>query len=166
MKQHIVPSIVASVVACAAAWGFLHFAEPKYRVSVANAPVGAISPAKAARLAKTVWPELTQAEVDGLTVKLKDKPGEVTIFCLDDAKCGDLVLSLDNAFESAHWKTTLANSQMVPPGVISSSADPGVISSSADLVLVLNSSTGLTVKLDRENKNAGPGEYIAIGARP
>ena len=156
MREHLIPSIIASVVACGVALGFVHLTGPKQVTTVVNAPAGAISPAKAQRLAKTVWPELTQAEIDALTLKLKDKPGQVTIFCLEDSKCGDLALNLENAFESAHWTTAVANSPMVPPGIISSSAD---------LVVMLNAATGLSVKLDRDNKNAGPGEYIAIGAR-
>jgi hypothetical protein len=156
MREHLIPSIVASVIACAAALGFSQITKPIQVTHVITAPAGATSPAKAQRLAKTVWPELPQTEIDALTLKLKDKPGQVTILCLDDSKCGDLALNLENAFESAHWQTTVANSPMVPPGIISSSAE---------LVVMLNASTGMSVKLDRENKNAGPGDYIASGAR-
>lgn len=157
MRQHVIPSIVASVVACAAALGFSQVTKPIQVTHVVTAPAGAVSPAKAARLAKTVWPELPQGQIDVLTTKLKDHPGQVTIFCLEDDKCGDLALNLENAFESAHWTTFVKNSPMVPPGIISSSAE---------LVVMLNASTDLTVTLDRENKNTGPGDYIAIGARP
>ena len=157
MKRHIIPSIVASVIACGVALGFVHLTGPKQITTVVTAPAGSVSPAKAQRLAKTVWPELSQAEIDALTTKLKTIRGKVTIFCLSDDKCGDLSLNLENAFENAHWETAVANSAMVPPGIISSSAD---------MVLMLNDATGLSVKLDRDNKNAGPGEYIAIGARP
>jgi hypothetical protein len=156
MREHLIPSIVASFVAIAASVGFLSVTRAPEVTRIVPAPAGYVSPAKAQRLAKTVWPEMQQAEIDALTLKLKDKPGQVTIFCIDDARCGDLVLNLENAFESAHWQVASANSAMVPPGVISSSAD---------LVVMLNASTGLIVKLDRDNKNAGPGEYIAIGAR-
>lgn len=156
MREHLIPSIVASVIACVAALGFSQISKPIQVTHVITAPAGATSPAKAQRLAKTVWPELSQSEIDSLTVKLKGKLGQVTIFCIDDARCGDLASNLENAFESAHWETAVTNSAMVPPGIISSSAD---------LVVMLNASTGLSVKLDRDNKNAGPGEYIAIGAR-
>jgi len=138
--------------------GFVHVTRTPEVTRVVSAPAGAISAAKAQRLAKTVWPELNQAEVDGLTAKLKEwGPGHVTIFCIEESKCGDLSLSLENAFESAHWITNTMNSPMVPPGIISSSTD---------LVLMLNASTDLRVTLDRDNKNTGPGEYIAIGAKP
>jgi hypothetical protein len=156
MREHVIPSIVASLVAVAASVGYLSVTRAPVVTRVVTAPAGTVSPAKAQRMARTIWPELSQAEIDDLTTKLKDKPGEVTIFCLEDSKCGDLALNLENAFESAHWKTTVQNSPMVPPGIISSSSD---------LVLMLNGSTDLRVTLDRDNKNAGPGEYIAIGAR-
>lgn len=157
MREHIIPSIVASCVAVAASVGFVSVTRAPVVTHVITAPAGPVSPAKAARLAKTVWPELEQAKIDALTARLKDKPGQVTIFCLEDSKCGDLALNLENAFESAHWTTSVLNSPMIPPGIISSSAD---------LAAVLAETTDLSVKLDTENKNAGPGEYIAIGAKP
>ena len=101
MREHLIPSIVASVIACGAALGFVHLTRPAEVTHVVTAPAGPTSPAKAQRLAKTVWPELSQAEIDALAVKLKDKPGHVTIFCIDDARCGDLASNLENA-ESAH----------------------------------------------------------------
>lgn len=158
MKQHIVPSIVASVVSCGAALGFLHFAEPKYRVNVQTAQAGAVSPAKAARIAKTTWPELEQGQIDALTAKLGSVAKvPVTIVCVEDAKCGDLALNLENALESAHWQVASITSPMVPAGVWASSKD---------LVDLLNAKApDLKVRLDTA-PNAGPGEYIAIGARP
>jgi hypothetical protein len=158
MREHIIPSIVASVVAVSAAIGAIHFAGPSHVTQVVTAPAGSVSPAKAARIAKTVWPELSQAEVDHLTSRLGIlRPGKVTIFCIDDAKCGDLALNLENAFETAHWQVSVQNSPMVPPGIISS----------ADLLVdAVKSSTDLPIVVDHVNKNAGPGEYIAIGAKP
>lgn len=158
MNRHIVPSIVASVVSCGAALGFLHFAEPKYRVNVQSAQAGAVSPAKAARIAKTTWPELNQGQIDALTAKLGSiAKVPVTIVCVEDAKCGDLALNLENAFESAHWEVVSITSPMVPAGVI--------VSSEA-LRAVLNANAPqIDARLDTA-PNAGPGDYIAIGARP
>lgn len=158
MKQHIVPSIVASVVACGAAVGFLHFVEPKYQVTVKSEQAGPVSPAKAARIAKTTWPELEQGQIDALTAKLGTiSKVPVTIVCVEDAKCGDLALNLENAFESANWEVASINSPMVPAGAISSSRE---------LVDALNATApDLKATLDPA-KNVGPGEYIAIGARP
>jgi hypothetical protein len=51
-----------------------------------------------------VWRELEQSEVDALTAALGKLPKrDVTILCLRG--CGDLALSFDNAFESAHWNS-------------------------------------------------------------
>jgi hypothetical protein len=158
MKQHIVPSLVASAVACAVVLSVLPFLAPKQQVRVVSAPAGSLSPAKAARIAKTTWPELEQGQIDALTAKLGSVAKvPVTIVCVEDAKCGDLALNLENSFESAHWEVVSINSPMVPAGIISSSQD---------LVDMLNATAPfLKVMLDPA-KNVGPGEYIAIGARP
>jgi hypothetical protein len=158
MREHLIPSIVASVVAVAASVGFLHLTRAPQVTQVVSAPAGAVSPAKAVRLAKTVWPELSQVQVDALTARLRIlAPAAVTVVCIEDSKCGDLALSLENAFESAKWEVSVINSPMVPPGIISSSEL---------LTEALKSSTELSVMADHVNKNQGPGEYIAIGARP
>jgi hypothetical protein len=63
----------------------------------------------AKRLAEATWPELDQREVNELAAILQGIPETdrsfVTIFCADEAKCGDLQLDFDNAFETAHWTT-------------------------------------------------------------
>jgi hypothetical protein len=157
MRQHLIPSLVASVIASCAAVGFVHVTRAPEVTHIVTAPAGAVSPAKAAHLAKTVWPELTQAQVDALTAAVKGNKGKVTIFCIDDAKCGDIALNLDNAFESAHWESLVRNSPMVPPGVLTSSK------ALADVLNAVEPS--LAVRVDSVS-NAGPGDYIAIGARP
>lgn len=157
MRQHLIPSLVASLVASAAAVGFVHVTRAPEVTHIVTAPAGAVSPDKAARIAKTTWPELAQRQVDAVTAAVKDTKGNVTIFCVDDAKCGDIALNLDNAFETAHWDSQVQNSPMVPPGVLTSSKA---------LADVLNAvEPALSVKVDTAN-NAGPGDYIAIGARP
>lgn len=158
MNRHIVPSVVATVISCVAALGVVRYGPTKPPVVVQTSQAGSISPAKAARLAKTVWPELEQRQIDAITKGLGtiDKV-PVTIVCVEDAKCGDLALNIENALESAHWETAMVNSAMVPAGVWSSSKD---------LVAALNAfAPQLGVKLDTA-PNAGPGDYIAIGARP
>lgn len=116
-----------------------------------------MSQAKAERAAKTIWPALQQSEVDALTAALKAAKAslDVTVFCYDDAKCEDLALSLENAFESAHWKIEVRNSPMAPAGMLTSSPA---------LLAMLRAKTSLQVELDA-GKNVGPGEYIVIGAR-
>jgi len=158
MREHLIPSLIASLVASAAAVGVVHYAGPSHVTQVVHAPAGPVSPAKAERIAKTVWPEINQGQVDALTKAVSaSTPGKVTIFCIEDAKCSDLALNLENAFESAHWDVTVTNSTMVPPGILSSSEF---------LVNAIRSTTELPITFDRFNRNAGPGEFIAIGARP
>lgn len=158
MRQHLIPSIVASLVALAGVAVAPHVGlAPKERVVVQTAPAGSISPAKAARLAKTVWPELSQAQIDDFTARLKKiGPVPVTMFCFDDAKCGDLAGNLENAFETAHWQVLVRPTTMAPAGIRTSSKE---------LRFALVSTTDLKVDID-DAPNAGPGEYIVIGARP
>ena len=154
MRQHIVPSIVASLVATGAAVGFVQVTHAP-QISVVAAPAGSVSAAKAAHLARTVWPELAQADIDRLTAAVKADPGEVTIFCVEDTKCGDLALNLDNAFESAHWTSKVVDYPLI---------QPGISTSSPELVALLNS-VGLSARLD-DNVHVISGQAIAIGARP
>lgn len=156
MKQHVIPSIVASLIASASAIGFVHLNHAP-RVNVISAPAGPVSPAKAAHLAKTVWPEMAQADIDALTTALKDISGakKVLIFCVEESKCGDLALNLDNAFESAHW-----NSDIIDYALI----QPGISTSSPTLVAALKAAH-LDVRLDA-SVQAQAGDAIAIGNRP
>lgn len=153
MNRHIIPSIVASLVATASAIGFLHV-EHKPVVNVVAAPAGPVSPLKAAHIAKTVWPELAQADIDKLTAAVKGTPGRVTIFCVEDSKCGDLALNLDNAFESAHWQSDVVDYSMIQPGIMTGSKS----------LLAALQSVGLDVKFD-DSVRAAHGDAIAIGNR-
>ena len=157
MKEHIIPAIIASVVASGAAIGFVHIAHTPV-VNVVNTTTVAkpISPAKAAHAAKTVWPEMAQTDIDKLTTALNAMQGvhRVTIYCVEDAKCGDVALNLENAFESAHWQTDVIDYPMI---------QPGVMTGSKDLLAALKAS-GFDAKLD-DSVRAVTGDVIAIGNR-
>lgn len=155
MKEHIIPSIVASVVACGVAVGAVLLVHKPVSV-VTYAGSRPMTARKAQLVAKTVWPEMEQSDIDKLTATVKDLPGEhrVTIFCIEETKCGDLALNLDNAFETAHWESDIVDYPMIGPG-ISSSSQP--------LVDALNAS-GLVAKLDAA-VTSPHGLAIAIGTR-
>ena len=156
MREHVIPSIVASVVAVTAVIGYDQVVKHKPVTVVTFTTAKPITDRKAALVAKTTWPEMDQANIDKLTAAVKDLPGEhrVTIFCIEESKCGDLSLNLDNAFESAHWQSDVQDYPMIGPG-ISSSSQP--------LVDALNAS-GLVVHFD-ENVRTIHGAAIAIGTR-
>ena len=158
MNHHLTSALVALVVGSASAFGIVKYVEPPHVVQVINSPAPVTSQAKAERAARTVWPALPQSEVDALTLALKRTAPTftVTIFCIEDAKCEDLALSLENAFESAHWQVEVRNSPMVPAGILTSSTV---------LLDALRAKTSLPVGIDSFSKNVGPGEYIVIGAR-
>ena len=155
MKEHIIPSIVASIVACGVAVG---------TVAVWHKPVSVVSymaskpmtARKALIVAKTVWPEMDQSDIDKLTVAVKDLPGDhrVTIFCIEETKCGEFALNLDNAFESAHWQSDIVDYSMI---------GPGITASSKELVAALSAS-GLKVAFD-QSISVPHGVSIAIGTR-
>lgn len=154
MRQHIIPSIVASVIASGAAIGFVHLRHAPVVHVVAAGPV---SDAKAAHLAKTVWPEMAQADIDALTAAVKDMTGtrKVMIFCVEDSKCGDLALNLDNAFESAHWVSNVVDYPMIQPGIMTTSPE----------LLAALKAAHLDVRLDATIQSPS-GDAIAIGNRP
>jgi hypothetical protein len=53
------------------------------------------------------WGEMEQVEVDALQKELEALPKKpVIMFCSDD-NCRNMVLDLDNAFESAKWSTDI-----------------------------------------------------------
>jgi len=129
--------------------------------SIAFGESAASSPAAQHR-AKRKWAEMSQKEIDDLTATLKmvekTRGAPVTIVC-KDPMCEDLALNLDNAFESARWKSEIIIG--TPFGV-----PEGITVSSAWLADLFNAATGnrYAAKVDAE-KNA-PGEYIMIGAKP
>lgn len=114
------------------------------------------SPAKARLLAATTWPEMEQREVDALTAAAKPTGGTVMIFCHEEAKCGDLALNLDNAFESAHWASSVHMFANLPPGMVASSKE---------MAAMLNAATGGRFDVGVDPDRGIPGDYVAIGAR-
>lgn len=115
-----------------------------------------ITPARAKRLAATVWDALSQAEVDDVTARAKTAgKSSVRIFCFDESKCGDLASSLENAFESAHWQVVVRyTASMVPDGM---EASAGVIKT----LVAIDPGYGLSAFPDKE-----PTELITIGEKP
>lgn len=118
MRQHIIPTVVSSIVAAVVALGVATYSRPNVTV----VPTGAITSKAAARAAVTVWPGLEQSEIDAMTRELKKLPPfPVTIFCASDAICGDLAGDLENALESAHWVVEVKITPMpLLPGVATS----------------------------------------------
>jgi hypothetical protein len=158
MKEHIIPSIIASLVASGAAVGAVHMLHKPVIVNAHVTDAKPLTDAKAAQLAKSVWPEMEQANIDKLTELVKAFPGSdhrVTIYCVEDTKCGDLALNLDNVFESAHWKSDIIDYPMIPPGLLTGSAD---------LLIAMKQAGFPDVKLDPAVR-AVSGDAIAIGNR-
>lgn len=164
MKQHVIPGIIGAAVALASSLAIHKADPPKQQVVKVQAPAGmafgessTVSPAKAKLMAERVWPEMKQAEVDALTVRLgligRDKP--VTIYCINE-RCEDLALNLDNAFESAHWKSEVLNGVMIPPGIVCSSQA---------LCDAFNGATSNRYDAKVDTPHNAQGEYIAIGFR-
>lgn len=115
-----------------------------------------VSAAKARLNAKTIWPALSQREVDDITARAKAQgKNSLNIFCYDDAKCGELALGLENAFESAHWTVSVRfTPAMIPPGF---QASPKVIKTLATI------DPGFGLSEDPEPEAV---ESISIGEKP
>jgi hypothetical protein len=104
-------------------------------------PSPIVNAAKAKRQAVTIWPALSQREVNDVTARAKQLAGgtaatgeakpKLNIFCYDETKCGDLASSLENAFESARWTVNVRyTASMIPPGL---QASPKVIKTLATI---------------------------------
>lgn len=109
------------------------------------------------RQAEQAWGDLDQKEIDMLTASLSAMPKvKVVIFCKDDAKCGDMQLDFENAFESAHWEVE-TQTPLIDDTV-------GVGVSSVELRDAINNATGgrLAVKIIQKN---APYEALAIGKK-
>jgi hypothetical protein len=94
-RHHVIAGIISAVVSSLIVGG-VHLATPAQQLVVTQS--GKPNP--------NAWGELSQVEVDALTMILKSMPTkyEVGIFCATK-DCEDLALDFDNAFESAHWKS-------------------------------------------------------------
>lgn len=176
-------SALIAIVAVFVAGGLTLAAEkrtptPKERPAVVT-PQGTISfgesaPMTPAQQRKFLlkWPEMTQREVDDLTAALKftgAPPTQVMIVC-KDPMCEDLALNLDNAFESARWKSEIiVGTQFGVPA--------GVSTSSKWLADVLNGATAnrygakveaepSLVRCDTKAPCPQKPEYVLIGSKP
>lgn len=93
IKRHIAEVFVATALAVGAVSGINYVTrQPQVITQTGKPNVGA-------------WGELTQKEVEALTVLLANMPkSKVGIFCATK-DCEDLALDFDNAFESAKWES-------------------------------------------------------------
>ncbi len=153
MRQHIIAGAVGAAASLLASFGY----DALVRQPAAPAQISA---ARAKHNAAVVWPELSQAQVDALTVELK-KLGEgrpLMIFCADDSRCGDIALNIDNAAETAHWKSEVKRSGALPPGFNVSSRE---------LAEAFTQATGgmLRPNVDPDPAAGGGTDFIAIGDR-
>lgn len=163
MSKVFLPAAIAGIVAAAVSYGTAKWSKPPQQlVTIAAPQIGwaslDASPAKARRIAQTTWPEMEQAEIDAMVAVLKKKPERrsFTVFCIDDAKCADLALNLENVFESSHWQVEVRNAPMLPNGIVVSSTEM------ADL---FNGATHDRFGAVVDGQKNAPGEYIAIGHR-
>jgi hypothetical protein len=112
--------------------------------------------------ARLRWPEMTQKEIDDLTATLKavakTRGAPVAIVC-KDPMCEDLALNLDNAFESARWKSEIVIGTVF--GV-----PEGVTTSSQWLADLFNAATGNRYGAKVVSEKVADGEAIMIGAKP
>lgn len=126
MKARLLDLLLGPAIAIAFAIVFMGIG----KLSAADRPVVTVAAqAKAKRAAMTVWPALSQREIDATTARAKGAgAGSVKIFCFDEVKCGDLASSLENAFESARWKVEVRyTAAMIPPGMLASDQVRGLL---------------------------------------
>lgn len=167
MKHPAAIAVLAGAVAAGASLATVKLVRPPQQVVTVHAPAASgglsfgeaaspLSAAKARRLAATTWPEMEQREVDALTAAAKEVGGTVVIFCHEEAKCGDLALNLDNAFESARWASEVKIFQGLPPGIMASTPK---------LASMLNAATGNRYEVGVDPDRNARGDYVAIGPR-
>lgn len=106
MRQAIIHALVAAVAGGGAVYGTHKLIDKP--IQYVQLKPSELPPKKATMLIeKYRWAGLEQAQIDAITKALEGKKLDIAIFCLDDARCGDLALDFDNAFESAHLKSTV-----------------------------------------------------------
>ena len=107
MRQHIIPTVIASIIAGAVGFSTAHLEQRKTVTFVKTTGDSAPDEKLAARAQRYQWGSLTQFEVDSITNALKSIPNAapIIVYCQDDARCGDIALDFDNAFESAHVRS-------------------------------------------------------------
>lgn len=160
--QHFTAAIVAGLMSAGVAYGVASAYKPKpvivqpQTVTVAK---GAGVTRAEQRQAASQWGDLAQKEIDSLTVALHSLPAaQLVIFCQDDAKCGDMALDFENAFESAHWKEVKQETPLIDDTV-------GVATSREDIRKAIDEATSgrLSVKIIKKN---APYEVLVIGKKP
>lgn len=158
MKQHIISATTAAIVAAIATFATARMVPPQ---KVVVAPIGTYSAKSDARRAMANWGELTQPEIDSLTASLKKISKTPTvILCKDDEKCGDIALDFDNAFESAHWETTL--DAPAPLGI----EFQGIGASSPEVLKAINDATGGRLSVRYVKSQEHEKDILVIGAKP
>lgn len=155
MKQYLLSGAIAAVVAAGASWATLQLAAPPPQQLLATALV-------AAQASPYAWPELTQQQVNDLTAQLgKLNRRDVAIYCLH--ACAELALSLDNAFETAKWRSGV-ETPLVDDNVgvfVGPRNDPDA----KNLQAALAATTGLRPELiDAENQERRL--VLVIGRKP
>lgn len=137
---------------------------PDGRIENFNSGFGesvAKTPAQAHRQ-RLKWGEMEQKEIDELTAALKKiKDKKPTAIVCKDPMCEDLALNLDNAFESAKWKSEIVIGTVF--GV-----PEGFSVSSKWLADAINDATygRYGAKVEEVRSIQGGGEYVLIGAKP
>lgn len=167
MRQVILPVLLSVLAASITSYTVVSTVRPPAVTTIVTAPMSAgvggpasvMSDAKVRRIEATTWPQLTQKQVDAVTAGANQIGKKtITVFCYDDAKCSDLALNLENAFETAHWKVDVKNSAMLPKGMTASSKE---------LVDMLNGATAKAYDIVRDADYNGAGdEYVTIGEKP
>lgn len=105
------------------------------------------------------WPEMPQAEIDTLTaaMKAREPKGAILVVC-KDPMCEDLALNIDNAFESAKWKSNvMIGTQFGVP--------EGVTASDRWLADLFNHATNGRYAVTVESERSAPGVYLLIGPK-
>lgn len=130
MRQHVVPTLIASAVAATVGFGAAHFNKPRQEVRLVQ-PSG--------RMQLRAWPELSQEQVDKLTAALRPmtRQGSVVVYC-GRPTCHDLAADLENAFESAHWPVDVQSPVMDETPV-------GLVVSDPLLARAIENATGINV---------------------
>lgn len=106
------------------------------------------------------WAEMPQAEINTLTAAMmaRDPKGIVHVIC-KDPMCEDLALNIDNAFESAKWKSDLMiGTQFGVPD--------GVTASDRWLADLFNHATNGRYAARVDDQRSAPGTYLLIGPKP
>lgn len=162
MHPHLATALIAAIVALGTSAAFQKYGPaPKPQLVTVQQSGGELGQTTLARLSRDVWPEIAQSEVDRLSNLLDQVPKgarrAVTIFCQDDAKCGDLALNLENAFETARW-TVERKTVPLPDGASGVGVNDGAMAGTIG--------TATSLKPEKVDADLAGGIAIVIGAKP